>query len=192
MTSNDQIPSTSQLQFKIPRRFFKTTAARKTTFVRWKEIHYANERWKLDQSCNRDPVLGTIVARLITDEDELPLVWKVEDLHTLRSVERMLSRRCYRSRYLLACEPSDRSRLMARSVMNVAARATAITASWYHKSRLPCTLGLSASVYRICTCAYAASIRIIINTASSYMKLTWARILLHVSLMSTSKRVSLR
>lgn len=37
-------------------------------------------------------------------------------------VERMLSRRCYRSRYLLACEPSARSRLMARSVMNVAAR----------------------------------------------------------------------
>lgn len=47
----------------------------------------------------------------------------------------MLSRRCYRSRYLLACEPSARSELMARSVMNVAARA--ITASWYHKSRLP-------------------------------------------------------
>ena len=47
------------------------------------------------------------------------LVWKVEDP---RSVERMLSRRCYRSTYLLACEPSDRSRLMARSVMNVAAR----------------------------------------------------------------------
>lgn len=59
----------------------------------------------------------------------------------LHSVERMLSRRCYRSRYLLACEPSDRSRLMARSIMNVAARATAITASWYHKSRLPCALG---------------------------------------------------
>jgi len=37
-------------------------------------------------------------------------------------VERMLSRRCYRFRYLLACEPSARSRLMARSVMNVAAR----------------------------------------------------------------------
>lgn len=37
-------------------------------------------------------------------------------------VERMLSRRCYRSRYLLACEPSARFRLMARSVMNVAAR----------------------------------------------------------------------
>lgn len=38
-----------------------------------------------------------------------------------RTVERMLSRRCYRSRYLLACEPSARSRLMARSVMNVVA-----------------------------------------------------------------------
>lgn len=52
-------------------------------------------------------------------------------------MERMLSRRCYRSRYLLACEPSARSRLMARSVMNVASEVTAITASWYHKSRLP-------------------------------------------------------
>jgi len=66
-----------------------------------------------------------------------------------RTVERMLSRRCYRSRYLLACEPSACSRLMARSVMNVAARgATAITApSWYHKSRLPRVLRPYAARY---------------------------------------------
>lgn len=143
-----------------------------------------------ERSCSRNRIHSNVS---ITGRDEL--VWKVGDPYTPGSVERMLSRRCYRSRYLLACEPSDRSRLMARSVMNVAARATAITASWYHKSRLPRALGhlRAAFISFMRACAYAASVRIIINTGipRSCMKLTWARIL-HccVSLMSSGKRVS--
>lgn len=146
-------------------RHFYTTREQQFSLSENK-FHYS-ERSKIgsivstERSCSGNKIHSNVS---ITDRDEL--VWKVGDPYTPGSVERMLSRRCYRSRYLLACEPSDRSRLMARSVMNVAARATAITASWYHKSWLPCALGhlRAAFISFIRACAYVASVRIIINT----------------------------